>query len=219
MSNPSPFTIVVRILSTRQMTRSDAQMPSITGQSSDPAVPGVFGGLADPNTTGDGVFGQGGDSGRGVVGVSKSHTGVEGSTKSGIAVFGGADHDDEGHNGRGVVGVAQGATGVEGHSGTGAGVWGSSEDGEGVHAETQSPIFAAIAGFQNSTDPQTTGAAIYGKRGGRGGWAGYFDGNVVVTGSCSIEGQDVGEAINSLTGQIALLQGNLALLSAQIASR
>jgi hypothetical protein len=203
------------------MTRSDAQMPSITGQSPDPAVPGVFGGLADPNTTGDGVFGEGGDSGRGVVGVSKSHTGVEGSTKSGIAVFGGVDNDDLRHNGRGVVGVAQAATGVEGHSVGGAGVWGSREDGEGVHAETTSPIFAAIAGFQNSTDPQTTGAAIYGKREGRGGWAGYFDGNVVVTGSCSIEGQDVGEAINSLedeaallAGQILGLQGELAALSA-----
>jgi hypothetical protein len=63
----------------------------------------------------------------------------------GTAVFGGASD-----NGRAVVGVANKATAVEGNSRDGAGVWGSSTNAEGIHAETNSPAMAAIAGFNNN---------------------------------------------------------------------
>jgi hypothetical protein len=60
----------------------------------------------------------------------------------------------------------------------GPGVFGSSQDAEGVHGETNSPIFAAVAAFNNATiDPNTgqpaTGAGVYGQSAG-GGAAGFF---------------------------------------------
>lgn len=73
----------------------------------------------------DAVFGQS-ESGRGVVGVSVSATGVEGNSNVGTGVFGIST------TGRGVVGVATDATAVEGNSTNGAGVFGSSQTGVGV---------------------------------------------------------------------------------------
>ena len=83
-------------------------MPPITGQSSDPTIPGVFG---ENTAAGDGVFGAGGKSGRGVVGVSDEHTGVEGTTASGTAVFGNATG-----GGTGVFGGSEGGHGIVGKS-------------------------------------------------------------------------------------------------------
>ncbi|TKB70727.1 MAG: hypothetical protein E8D52_01135 [Nitrospira sp.] len=90
-------------------------------------------------------------------------------------------------------------------SGTGAAIYGQcisgpgglfkSEQQEGIHAETKSLTHAAIAGFQNN--PNSTGAAIYGECitgvDGKPGTAGFFVGNVVVTGDISLPGADFAE--------------------------
>ena len=147
-------------------------------------------GLADtPNAVG--VFGQS-EQGRGVVGVSGLHSGVEGNTRDGIAVIGlvGRDQDDRPGTGRGVVGTAHSATGVEGSSTSGAGVWGSSQSGEGVHAETSSAYFAALTGIQ--LNAASSGAGVYGEHRGQGP-AGYFKGDLVVTGHIQFTGADCAE--------------------------
>jgi hypothetical protein len=159
-------------------------MSNLKGDSAIHGVPGVFG---ENTAGGDGVFGNGGDNGRGVVGVSAKHVGVEGSTRSSIAVFGGVS--DTG-NGRGVVGVAYTNVGVEGNSTSGAGIWGSSQKGEGVHGESSSDVLAAVAGVQLNN--RSTGAGIYGEHKGNGP-AGYFKGDVVVTGDIRLANADCAE--------------------------
>jgi hypothetical protein len=130
--------------------------------------------------------------GRGVVGVSRTSAGVEGATFAGIGVYGGvtSESDERRGTGRGVVGAAISATGVEGQSQSGVGVWGSSIDSEGVHGETSSVAFAAIAGIQ--LNPHSTGAGVYGEHRGNG-TAGFFKGNVVVTGHIEFAGADCAE--------------------------
>lgn len=103
-------------------------MPNLAGDSAVAEIPGVFG---ENSVNGDGVFGQGGSGGRGVVGVSTKHTGVEGTTTDGIAVFGGAT----GGKGRGVVGVTNATTAVEGNAASGDAVYGVSTSGIGVHGK------------------------------------------------------------------------------------
>jgi hypothetical protein len=151
-------------------------------------------GIRGESTVGEGgigVFGSSGD-GRGVVGSSVRNTGTEGSTVDGIGVYGGVayDSDDRPGEGRGVVGVALSQTGVEGQSSTGAGVWGASEQGEGVHGESNSAQLAAIAGIQ--LNPLSSGAGIYGEHRGQGP-AGFFKGNVIVTGHLEFAGADCAE--------------------------
>ncbi len=169
----------------RTKQNGDILMPAINVTSSDPRFPGVFG---ENTASGDGVFGQGGASGRGVVGVSDGHTGVEGTTKTGTAVFGNATG-----NGRGVFAGSQ----------DGAGVGALSQSGEAVHGETHSPAVAAIAGF--NLNPAGTGAAIFGQKAGQVGHAGFFDGNVAVTGSLNVHGTD----FNGLVARVQALE-NLA---------
>lgn len=89
-------------------------------------------GVVGENTAGgDGVFGVGGTTGRGVVGTSDNHTGVEGNSigNGGIGVFG------SGKSGRGVVGISEKNTAVEGNSNQGTGVWGSTNNASTAGAE------------------------------------------------------------------------------------
>jgi hypothetical protein len=130
---------------------------------------GVFGESKDPG--GNGVCGQNLASGRGVLGISTG----------GDAVFGAATAD-----GRGVVGTSDTHTGVEANSDSGAGVWATSNSGEAIHAITNSGVFAAIAAFNNNLNG--TGAAVYGKKAGSIGHAGFFDGDVHVTRTVTVEG-------------------------------
>ena len=86
-------------------------------------------------------------------------------------------------------------------SGNGIGVLGTSTNGEGVHGETKSTQFAAVAGIE--LNPSSNIAAVYGEQRGNGpgvygiakgngagvfgtstgGPAGYFQGDVTVTGT------------------------------------
>jgi hypothetical protein len=96
-----------------------------------------------------------------------------------------------------TTGVAKGPAGVWGeHKGTGIGVKAVSKGGTGlaalsktgeaVHAETQSPAMAAVTALNLA--PNGTGSALYAKKAGSMGHAGYFDGDVHVTRSVTVEG-------------------------------
>lgn len=159
---------------------------------------GVWG-LSNSST---GVVGES-KSGVGTSGSSETSTGVWGLSQSGFAVHG------QGSDGPGVVGTSNKWVGVYGetagiengpagvwgeHKGAGTGVKAVSKDGAGlaafsvtgeaIHAETQSPGVAAIAVF--NLNPQGTGAAIFAKKEGNLGHAGFFDGNVWVGGEIGV---------------------------------
>ncbi len=88
--------------------------------------------------------------------------------------------------GRGVLGQSDSNTAVEGNSKSGVGVYGSSESFEGMHAVTNSLRTAAIAAYNDN--PFGTGAAIYAKKAGHLGVAGFFEGGVFVTGDVHVRG-------------------------------
>jgi hypothetical protein len=102
--------------------------------------------------------------GAGVIGKSGTWHGVYGespSTTGGAGVWG--EHKG---NGAGVVGKSPG----------GVGVWGVSTDHEGVHAETHSAVTAAVAAYNENASG--TGAALFARKAGDIGHAGFFDGHV-----------------------------------------
>ncbi len=128
--------------------------------------------------------------GVGVHGESISSQGVSGHSNSGPGVWG-ESNQNEGVHGLshsahgGVVGVNDG-TGAT----SGAGVWGVSSQSEGVHGETNSPTTAGIAGY--SLNLTGTGAGVYGESKGKGP-AGFFKGDVMVTGDIRLVNQDCAE--------------------------
>jgi hypothetical protein len=130
--------------------------------------------------------------GRGVVGISAETIGVEGRTTQGTGVYGWVATRSDGQPGpgRGVLGASLTGSGVEGTSQSGAGVRGMSTQGEGVHAETSSDQYAAVSAIQ--LNAQSTGAGIYAEHRG-GGPAGYFNGDVMVTGHIEFVGADCAE--------------------------
>ena len=104
-----------------------------------------------------------------------------------------------GRGNRGVVGESPGGVGVQGESADGVGVWAQSTTYEGVHAETRSPLTASIAAY--NLNPTGTGAALFAKKEGDVGHAGFFDGDVhvegelVVTGALNLVGADYAESM------------------------
>jgi hypothetical protein len=63
-----------------------------------------------------------------------------------------------------------------------------STSNEAMHAETNAPGTAAIAAY--NLNPQGTGAAVFAKKEGNQGHAGFFDGNVWVSGELGV-GKDI----------------------------
>ena len=184
-------------------------MPNLIGQTADPGVAGVRGqSTNDTNAAGPGVHGT--SKANGVLGESTTWHGVGGlsqSTTGGAGVFGGGDP------GPGVIGqstkwigvygetagIENGPAGVWGeHKGAGVGVKAVSKDGvglaaystsnEAIHAETKSTI-AAIAAY--NLNSEGAGFAIFGKKEGNAGFAGFFDGNVWVSKNLSVGGDIV----------------------------
>jgi hypothetical protein len=132
---------------------------------------GIYG-KSTSTSGGAGVMGEG--VGPGVIGKSQTWMGVYGETTSttgGAGVWG--EHKA---NGTGTVGKSDG----------GVGVWGTSDTNEGVHAETKSPGTAAVAAY--NLNPNGTGAALFAKKEGNVGHAGFFDGDVFVTGNVGVGG-------------------------------
>ena len=182
--------------------------PGVFGQSDGTGVwgtsktwMGVYGN-SESTTGGAGVMGEA--LGPGVIGKSQTWMGVYGETTS---TTGGA----------GVWGEHKaGGTGTVGKSDTGIGVWGTSETNEGVHAETKSPSTAAIAAY--NLNPNGTGAAIFAKKEGQQGHAGFFEGNVLITGSLNVRGTSIDglvgriQTVEGLVGRIQALEAKIAAL-------
>jgi hypothetical protein len=136
---------------------------------------GVYGN-SESTTSGAGVMGEA--VGPGVIGKSKTWHGVYGETPSttgGAGVWG--EHKSSG-------------SGVVGKSATGVGVYGTSDGLEGIKGETNSTLFAAVAGIQ--LNPNSTGAGVYGEHKGNGP-AGFFKGDVLVTGDIKLINADCAE--------------------------
>lgn len=170
----------------------------ISGESADVAVPAVSGvhtgggaavnGVGNP---GSGIRGVSTD-GRGMEGWSVNAYGVSGDSQNSAGVRGtslaGRGTEGWSTNGEGVFGISTHGAGVAGTSTTSTGVFGTSQTGEGIHAETSSPNYAAFAAV--NLNPDGIGAAIYGEKRGGSGHAGFFVGNVHVTGAISTD-QDI----------------------------
>jgi hypothetical protein len=147
----------------------------VAGQSKNSA------GVRGTSQSGRGTEGVSTD-GEGVVGFSTNSTGVwgqadgagtgvQGTSKSGDGVFGQSTG-----SGRGVAGFSEGGQGVYGHSVSQAGVVGESDQFDGVFGESHSNQHAGVAGRNKA-----------------GGMAGFFDGDVVVTGDVTLTGADFAE--------------------------
>lgn len=164
-------------------------MTTVRGDSSsanDPAVQGMNtadgDGVNGESTNGTGVHGRSSapdgskgqagvvgefDNGVGVFGRSSASSGVGGMSKSGFGVHGVSESSN------GVRGDSTSAQGVYGHSVAQAGVVGESDQFDGVYGIAHLPDKAAVTGYHP------------------GGTAGYFNGNVYVTGSLTTDGDVV----------------------------
>ncbi len=153
-------------------------------------------GVQGTTLSGTGVYGATSGLGKGVYGRSTSGVGVEGYSVNGYGGwFDGANgvyanaHDSTGDGGvfagrTGVAGFGTSGTGVYGHSTSAVGihgassysygVQGSSQQSDGVHGEG---YLSGVAGASPSGD------GIYGET--TSGYAGYFVGNVGITGTCT----------------------------------
>jgi hypothetical protein len=172
---------------------------------------GVRGEASSGTSDSVGVSGSS-DRGRGVLGRSKSNAGVQGVTLEGAAVYGRVLRDDTGRPGaaKGVYGQAFRSPGVHGHSDSGIGVLGTSSRNHGVRGESSSGVGVfgtssgghGVSGHTDAADssgvvgivanPEGTGAGVYGEHTG-GQVAGFFRGNVVVTGFIEFTGADCAE--------------------------
>jgi hypothetical protein len=89
--------------------------------------------------------------------------------------------------------------------GHGQGVWAHSDHGEGVHGETNADNYAAVAEFNFGN-----GIAVYGESRGQGP-AGFFKGNVVVTGDIFLQNADCAEDFD-LSGTEKIEAGTVMVL-------
>jgi len=179
---------------------SQTSSPPITcavyGQGGVVGVNGFSGAIEVADAGGDGVIGFGGANGvhgigangTGVAGTSTGGTGVKGISTSGVGVAG------EGQSsGAGVYGAN--TSSLNG----GPGVFGSSITFDGVHGESQSSQHAGVSGINTG---KTVGIGVYGS----GSPAGFFQGDVTVTGILKAE-SDVAVA-GTLTATVDVVLGS-----------
>ncbi len=173
----------------------------VHGDTNGTATAAVAGIAQSTANTVAGVWGWNHGPGCGTFGHSENGEGAHGETNStGTAAVAGI-----------ALNTANTVAGTWGYNhGTGAGAWGHSEGGEGVHGETNSPTMAAVAGIV--LNPNSTGAGIWGSSLGKGA-AGYFQGNVQVTGDIQLlGGADCAEcfdvAVDAPPGAVMVLLGD-----------
>jgi hypothetical protein len=163
---------------------------------------GVYGETNGAESGPAGVWGDGKDGGVGVKGHAKAEgaPGVAGyhlaQTGSGAPGVRGESLRGDGVRGEGGVGVAgvgrlwigvYGETAAPPEAGS-AGVWGDGKGGgDGVKGVAQAPGKAAVCGFQLGNN----GPGVYGE----GSPAGFFKGDVRVTGDVLLDGADYAEAL------------------------
>lgn len=133
---------------------------------------------------GQGVYGKGFSGNCGVFGESTTGYGVFGKSTTGAGVEGQSE-------GPGVIGTSTKWIGVYGETAGiengPAGVWGEHKGaGTGVKAVSKDGV--GLAAY--SLNPEGTGVAIFAKKEGTQGHAGFFDGNVWVSGELSV-GKDI----------------------------
>jgi hypothetical protein len=144
-------------------------------------------GVVGISTTGNGVWGQTDGAGVGTLGTSKSGTGVHGSSDTGPGVVG------ESHSSYGVLASSQTFAAVRGTSVASRGVEGWSTSSEGVVGITQTgnAVWGQTGGAGVGVlGTSEHGIGVYGK-GGR--LAGFFEGNVEVTGDIRMTNADCAE--------------------------
>jgi hypothetical protein len=172
-------------------------------------------GVVGISTTGTGVWGQTEGAGTGVLGTSNTGAGVAGRSQKSIGVRG------DSTEGRGVEGTSANDYGMRGHSHKSAGIRGSSDEGRGVEGwATNSEGIVGISTNGNGVWGQTEGAGIgvlgsskggigiYGK-GGR--LAGFFEGDVEVTGDIRLTNADCAEDFD-VSGAVKVEPGTVMVL-------
>jgi hypothetical protein len=184
-------------------------------------------GVVGISTTGNGVWGQTDGPGIGVLGTSPAGIGVHGKSVTSFGVVG------ESVSGRGVVARSDTDYGLRASSRASAGIRGSSVEGRGVEGwATKSEGVVGISTTGNGVWGQTDGPGIgvlgsskggigvYGK-GGR--LAGFFEGDVEVTGDLRLTNADCAEDfdISSVEkvepGTVMVLGPEGALFESQLA--
>lgn len=169
-------------------------------------------GVVGISAAGIGVVGESqSPGGAGVRGVSRSnHGGVVGVNEASFP--GGNGGWFESQYGEGVRGVANhsnhgavvgehraGGTAVFGTSADGVALYGSSVRNEGVHAETESTVTAAMAVYQKNA--ASSSAALFVKHEGNK-LAAFFHGDVAVTGDISLVNADCAEEFDIAAGPV-----------------
>lgn len=168
---------------------------------------GVYGvsiqgrGVRGDTVSGDGVLGISSAGGLGVRGTSVDSFGVSGISTNNYGVRGGGTSGILGvanaSNGTGVTGQSPGGLGVSGTTGGGAtvsGVSGTSTGANGVgvaglatNGTVALGVWGSTTGGRGVYGSANTGVGVYGAS--NSGWAGYFLGNVEVTGACCAAGE------------------------------
>lgn len=165
------------------------QWIGVYGETHAAAEAGAAGVWGDGKATGDGVKGVAAMAGKAA--VCGFHTGADGDGGPGLF---GDSVKGSGVRGQGVVGVAgigrqwigvYGETGADPAVGA-AGVWGDGKGtGDGVKGVANAPGKAAVCGFHLGN----SGPGVF----GQGAPAGYFNGDVVITGDVKLAGADLAE--------------------------
>ena len=150
-------------------------------------------GVAGRSTSSFGIFAASGsgvglravsDTGRALEAQAKTNgEGVVGQSEGGPGVLGISNTSD------GVVGKSVGAIGVFGTSGTGVGIRAVSEAGRALEAQAKGNgegVVAQSNGGDGVLGISGTGVGVHGK-GGK--LAGQFEGNVAITGTCTVVGE------------------------------
>jgi hypothetical protein len=186
---------------------------SVVDNSHSPSVKGVNStlkgvGVLGHSTHQAGVLGESAGF-NGVLGITTAdgHSGVAGvcDTSNGNGVYGRSAKSD------GVIGITMGdgKAGVAGvcDTGNGNGVYGRSKTANGVVGYSSSDVHAGVAGVNDNS----AGIGIYGK-GGR--LAGFFEGDVEVTGDIRLANADCAEDFN--ISEVALVEpGTVMVLGAE----
>jgi hypothetical protein len=186
-------------------------MANLVGKSNDPNIAAVFGehmagqaAIIGQSLDGRGVLGIS-EAGQGLWGHSVSSTGVVGVTKTGWGVSG------ESETQFGVVGISTEGAGVKGTSQAGRGTEGVSVESEGVvgvskkSAGVWGQAEGAGAGVQGTSK---SGIGVVGK-GGR--LAGFFEGDVEVTGDIRLSNADCAEDFD-VSGADSIEPGTVMVL-------
>jgi hypothetical protein len=181
-------------------TTGSAIAGATSSSSANPAVTGLADTFSFPITPGAGVGVYGGSPVSNGVGVMGAATGSQGNGVQGQATANG---------GVGVYGVNSQGTGS-----TSYGVFGNSGNAPGVYGLTAGSGVAGVFGYNTNAggygvkgQATGTGTAIYGVAASGSGWAGYFSGNVYITGtltcgvSCNSD-RRLKQNIEPLTGAI-----------------